>query len=79
MVGIITTEFQIESVVLDVETGPDALAFHRPQPLPLVPGSRELDRPAELVGRGSCGFPFAELQASSRVPGGGEVGSLVSY
>ncbi|HEY2738274.1 MAG TPA: CHAT domain-containing protein [Thermoanaerobaculia bacterium] len=29
-----------------------ALASRRPQPQPLLPGSHELDRPAELVGRG---------------------------
>jgi hypothetical protein len=36
-----------------------ALASRWPQPQPLLPGSRELDRPAELVGRGG---PLTQLR-----------------
>ncbi|HEX9944388.1 MAG TPA: CHAT domain-containing protein [Thermoanaerobaculia bacterium] len=36
-----------------------ALAFRRPQPQPLLTDSRELDRPAELVGRGE---PLSRLR-----------------
>jgi len=36
-----------------------ALALRRPQPQPLLPGSHELDRPAELVGRGE---PLSRLR-----------------
>ncbi|HEX5714918.1 MAG TPA: CHAT domain-containing protein, partial [Thermoanaerobaculia bacterium] len=36
-----------------------ALAFRRPRPQPLLPDSRELDRPAELVGRGE---PLSRLR-----------------
>ena len=36
-----------------------ALALRRPQPQPLLADSRELDRPAELVGRGG---PLSQLQ-----------------
>jgi hypothetical protein len=36
-----------------------ALASRRPQPQPLLPGSHELDRPAELVGRGE---PLSRLR-----------------
>lgn len=45
---------------LPLSTGRSAaLAFRRPQPQPLLPGSRELDRPAELVGRGG---PLRQLR-----------------
>jgi hypothetical protein len=37
----------------------EALAFRRPRPQPLLTDSRELDRPAELVGRGE---PLSRLR-----------------